>query len=280
VPLTVGGDLTVRTSSDLGGLGGGQGLPVAHAWSSHGLAPLLPPWLVLLALFILKPNRRAAAWLIWLPLAIPIALVAAPLPGMPSETNFLTDAVVALAVALAGVWLLSDYVARRHRFFTFLLVLLVLAFFSALGFGSQQGWSVSMETIQGGILLAWGVVVTALSVLLTGLTCRGRYRPFGTYAWLALWLPVVWIVMGLPLFWYITAKMGGRITWGQFVGFALAVAVVNFATLLPFLILASASPCYRERLKGLLHTKSKTPAPITPLPAATLKTIIDYSVKR
>jgi hypothetical protein len=37
------------------------------------------------------------------------------------------------------------------------------------------------------------------------------------------------------------------------------VATANFATLLPFLILSSASPFFRERLKALLNVKLETP---------------------
>jgi hypothetical protein len=38
------------------------------------------------------------------------------------------------------------------------------------------------------------------------------------------------------------------------------------------LILSSASPFYRERLKALLHVKPETPPLIAPLPDASLKT--------
>jgi hypothetical protein len=38
------------------------------------------------------------------------------------------------------------------------------------------------------------------------------------------------------------------------------------------LILSSASPFYRERLKALLHVKVEAPPVITPLPEDSLKT--------
>jgi hypothetical protein len=40
------------------------------------------------------------------------------------------------------------------------------------------------------------------------------------------------------------------------------MVAVSFATLLPFLILSSFSPFFRERLKTLLHLKPETPPAI------------------
>jgi hypothetical protein len=61
VPLTAGGKLTIVASSDLGALGSKDGLPVAYDWALPGVAPLLLPWLVILGLLTLKPNRCASA---------------------------------------------------------------------------------------------------------------------------------------------------------------------------------------------------------------------------
>jgi hypothetical protein len=45
--------------------------------------------------------------------------------------------------------------------------------------------------------------------------------------------------------------------------FPFLAAAIHFATLLPFLILSSASPFYRERLKALLNVKPEPP-PVPP----------------
>ena len=44
-----------------------------------------------------------------------------------------------------------------------------------------------------------------------------------------------------------------------FLGIGLLMVAVSFATLLPFLILSSVSPFFRERLKALLHLKPEAP---------------------
>jgi hypothetical protein len=50
------------------------------------------------------------------------------------------------------------------------------------------------------------------------------------------------------------------------------LVTLHFATLLPFLILSSASPFYRQRLKALLHVTPEAPPVLAPLPDAGLKT--------
>ena len=272
MPLSAVGKLSIVTSSDLGALGSKEGLPVTYNWVLPSVAPLLLPWLVILGLLALKPNRCAAAWLIWLPLGCVIAFTLAPPDILPSGTNFFLDVIAALAVGLAAVWLLSNYLRRQHRFVTFLCILPALAGFSALAHVSRQGWSFTPETLVTGITLAVGVLASAGALSLGGLICRGRYRPFGLYVWLLILLAAIWLAIALPFFLFALIASGGKLPWSEFFVPVFAAAALNFATLLPFLILSSASPFYRERLKGLLHVKPETPPLIAPLPDASLKT--------
>jgi len=271
VPLTAGGKLTIVASADLGALGAKDGSPLDYHWTLPSIAPLLLPWLAILGLLALKPNRCAAAWLIWLPLGCVIAFTLAPLPILPSGTDFFLDVIAALAIGLAAVWLLPDSLGRPHRF-TFLRILLALAGFSALA-AASKGWSLmTTELLQVAILLAMGVLASSLALSLAGLICRGRYRPLGLYLWLFILLAVGWLVITAPFFLFALIASGGRIAWSEFFVPVLAVATVNFATLLPFLILSSASPFFRERLKALLRVKPEAPPVIVPLPDASLKT--------
>jgi hypothetical protein len=273
VPLTAGGKLTIVAASDLGALGSRDGSPIAYNWVLPGIAALLLPWLAILGLLILKSNRCAGAWLIWMPLGCVIAFTLAPLPILPSGTDFFLDVIAALAVGLAAVWLVSNYLRQQHRLVTFLCLLLALAGFSMLAFVSRQGLSLlTMESLQIGIVLAIGVLASSVALSLGGLICRGRYRPLGLYLWLLILLAGVWLVIAAPFFLIALIASGGRIAWSEFFVPVLVVAMVNFATLLPFLILSSASPFFRERLKALLHVKPEVPPVIAPLPEAQLKT--------
>jgi hypothetical protein len=273
VPLTAGGKLTIVASSELGALGSTDGSPITYNWVLPGVAPLLLPWLAILGLLTLKPNRGAAAWLIWLPLGCVFVLTLAPPLILPSGTNFFPDVIAALAVGLAAVWLLSNHLRQQHRLLTFLSVLLTLAGFSLMAGVSRQGLSLlTTESLQIGIVLAVGVLASSVALSLAGLICRGRYSPIRLYLWLLVLLAVVWLVIAAPFFLFALIASGGRISWSEFFVPVLAVAMVNFATLLPFLILSSASPFFRERLKALLHVKPEAPPAIAPLPDASLKT--------
>jgi hypothetical protein len=269
VPLTAGGPLKIVTSSDLGPLGFKDGSPVAFTWVLPSIAPLLLPWLVILGLLALKPNRRPAAWLIWLPLTAVMALTLLP-PIMPASASFLLDAIAALAFGLAAVWLLSNYLRRAHRLLTFFCVLPTLAAFSALAFVARQGGSwLEVETLQIGIFLALGALASTIALSLGGWICRSRYRPLGIYPWLFALLAMAWLLMSAPFFLFAVLASGGQIPWSEFFTPVLAVAAGNFVLLFPFLILSSSCAFFRERLKALLNVKLDIPPQ---LPATSLKT--------
>jgi hypothetical protein len=277
VPLTAGGKLTLVASSDLGGLGARDGSPVPYHWTLPGIAPLLLPWLIILVLLVLKPNRCAAAWLIWLPLGCVAVLTQNTPSFLPSGTNFLLDAITALAIGLATVWLLAGYLRPQNRFVTFLCVLPALAGFSLLAMVAKQGVSLLTldsyaESLQIGIVLAVAVLASAAALSLCGLVGRGRYQPLGLYLWPILLLMVLWLVIVSPFFLFAVMASGGNIPWSEFFIPVLAVAAVNYATLLPFIILSSASPFYCGRLKALLQVKPVVPPVMPPVPETGLKT--------
>ena len=270
MPLTAGGKLTIVASSDLGALGSRDGSPITCEWVP-GIAPLLLPWLAILGLLALKPNRRAAAWLIWLPLGCVAGFTLAPLPILPEDTNFFLDVMAALGVGLAAVWLLTSYLRRSHRLLTFLCLLCTLAGFSALAALAKQGLNV--ELLQIGIVLAAGILASAAALSLGGLICRGRYRPAGLCLWLLVSLASIWLLIAAPIFLIAVIAAGESISWNEFFVPVLGIAAGNFALLLPFLILSSANPFYRERLKALLHVRPEAPPPLSALAPETNLTI-------
>lgn len=272
MPLTAGGKLNIVASSNLGALGAKDGTPVEYNWVVPSVAPLLLPWLAILGLLALKPNRRAAAWLIWLPVGCVMAFTLVP-ALMPSGADFFLDAIGALVFGVAAVWLLSNYLRQSHRLLTFLCVLLALAGFSGLAFVSRQGWNLlDAGALQVGIVLAVGVLASAVALSLDGWVCRRCYRPLGLYLWLFMSLAVVWLAIAAPFFLVATVASGGSIPWAEFFIPILAVAAGNFALLLPFLILSSTNPFYRDRLKALLHVKPEAPPSLgVPMPETPLK---------
>ncbi len=272
MPLTAGGTLNVVASADLGGLGAREGVPVPYTWVVPSVAPLLLPWLAILALLALKPNRTAAAWLIWLPLLCVMALSLAP-SVLPSGANFFLDVIAALAIGVAAVWLLSDYLRQSHRLLTFGCVLFALAGFSEFAFFSRQGANLlNAETPAIAIALAVGVAVSTVALTLAGWLCRKCYRPIAIYFGLLASLAILWLLVAAPLFFFAVVISGNDIPWSEFFVPVGVVAVCNFAVLLPFLILSSANPLFRARLKALLHVTPAAPPPLfTPAAETNLK---------
>jgi len=272
VPYTAAGPLKIVASSELGGLGAKDGLPVEYNWVLPGVGPLLLPWLAVLGLLALKPNRRAAAWLIWLPLGGVVALMAMP-NLLPSHGDFLLDSTAALVFGLAAVWLLSNYLHRSHRALTFLCILFTLGGASLLGLMAHQGWNLlEADALPTGLLLIVGVLATTVALALDGWICRRRYRPVGVYLWLFLLLIVIWLALTAPFFLFALVASSGSIAWSEFFVPVLGMAVGNFALLLPFLILSSASSFFRERLQMLLHLQTEIPPQLIPTPEIALKT--------
>jgi hypothetical protein len=230
--------------------------------------PLALPWLAILMLLMLKPNRCAQAWWIWLPLGCVAALetvgqsLSAFLPS--SVRDVLLEVVIVLTLGIAAVWLLSTYLGQQYRFLTSFCVLLAMAGFSVPAFTVRQGWDLwTAEALQTGILLAACVFVVSVALSLAGLLCRGRYRPLGLSLWLIASLLVIWSVVIAPFFVVVLIASRGTIPVTGMIAAVLVMTGVSFASLLPSLILSFAHPFFRERLKRLLHLVGEVPPPLS-----------------
>lgn len=282
----------------MGGLGATEGPPVTYNWTTASLGPQLLPWLAILALLALKPNRGWSAWWIWLPLAglaagchcLELALQSSDSSLPEGVLGVFLEVPVAWGFGLATLWLLASYLGGGGRLRTFLGSVAVLAAFMVFSFAARVGWSLEAEpimslldprhcsaTASAGVMglpllipLALPAPVFAAALALCGLACRGRYRPFGQWLWLFMSLLAAWI--GVSALLYLLCPMGlpGCVGYGPFLGIGLFMMAVTFATLLPFLILSAASRLFRERLKALLHLKPEPPPAIGAAPSPSL----------
>jgi hypothetical protein len=189
---------------------------------------------------------------------------------------------VAWGFGLAALWLLASYLGRHHRFLTFPGSLAILAVFSVFSFGALVGWGLVAEpvmslldprhcsaTASAGLIglpllvpLVLPAPVVAAALPLCGLACRGRYHPVGLYFWLVLSLLAGWIAVSALFHRWCHVVLPGCVGYALFFWIAMFLWVVLFAVWLPFLILASANPLFRERLKALLHVNPPVPAAV------------------
>jgi hypothetical protein len=275
-------------------LGATEGLPTNCNWTTAGLVPQFLPWLAMLGLLALKPNRGWSAWWIWLPLAclaggchcLKLASQGAPNSLIEGALGVFLEVPVALAVGLAALWLLAPYLDCRHRFRTFLGILIVLVAFTFFSFAARVGWGVEMEqiaslldprhcaaTAYAGVTALPFVVPLVLPIpglaaalVLCGLACRGRYRPFGLCLRLFASLLGVWGgLSGLVFAWWRIA-LPGHVEYPPFFAIGLFMVALTFALLLPFVALSFTNSLFRERLMGMLQLQREAPPPIS-LPA-------------
>jgi hypothetical protein len=262
VPLTAVGKLSIVASADIGGLGSKAGSPVEYTWVVPSIAPQLLPWLLILGLLALKPNRCASAWWIW---ALPaLAAIFQSMPSVvPQGADFFMDVIVALVFGLSAVWLTADYLRRSHRLLTWLCVLAALAGFCAVAYVTKQGWQLTDDqSWQVGIVLLIAVAVSSVALSLTGWLCRRGFRGVLCGFWLLLTVVTLWFLIVLPFFLFAMASSRGEIPWSAFLVPVLVVGAVNYAVLLPFLILSGTNAFYRERLKLLLNIQPSVPPPL------------------
>ena len=260
--------------ADLGGLGSKQGAPVVYNWVMPSLMPQVLPWLLILALLMLKPNRCASAWWILVPLACVGGLACTPQSlweQVPSaQFEILLELVSALGFGLAAVWLLSSYLGWIHRILAFLGMILALGVFSTLAYFIRQSWEgIGVETLGMGVFLAVGILVVSLALTLAGLVCRGHCGCLRLSLWLVAALVVLWLLIIGPFFIIAMFASGANVSVMELFTFVAVVSGITFGVLLPFLVLSFVNGFYRERLQGLLHLGGAPPPPvITPLPPA------------
>jgi hypothetical protein len=225
--------------------------------------PELLPWLAILALLALKPNRCWSAWWIWLPLACLSGGLHCLQLGLHNQVPKLPNEVLAdicrlpsaLGFGLAAIWLLAPYLARRRRFRTLVCLLPTLAVFSAFSFAAPANWEGEAGERALKLLALLGLVslVVATAMVLCGWTCRGRYDPIRLGLGLFVSLLMVCFAVLSP---FAVGEMLKSRDMGELSGFfvcGLLAAAGSFIVLLPFLALSSANSLFRERLKALCH---------------------------
>ncbi len=258
-------------SDDIGDLGPREGKPVSYHWYLLWHMASFLPWLALLPLFALKANRRPAAWLILIPVAIayavmiPLSMASSFLGGAGGLSIASTCSPV---VGLAAIWLLAHVLAGFHRaasFFLALAIMLVPGTVAALGAFGAGGFMFGM------IAYAISSLVLLLALVLGRVFAR-KSRGGGVFtAWLLLASVTVTALSIIPFFLimivsgplrtigtrYLLAAMTGMLT------FACVSGLLVFLVLLPFVILSFKSRFYRERFTALFRPPWMPP-PVAP----------------
>lgn len=236
---------------------------VAYTYVPPSMIPGLLPWMAILVLLLLRPNRKGSAWWIWVALGCGWGLEAG-LAAVAGErylpTEILNGPGKALVFSVAALWLLSSYLAWKHRFLTFLAAAFIMALMGSFVYAVTLETD-GFEALGLGIMLCVVALVTAVALSLAGLASRRKYAPARLFGWMLVWCVAIPLAVALPFF-VIARVTSGPTQLLDFFGPVLAIAGTCFAAVLPYLVLSFANSLYRERLQGLLHLEDGGAPPV------------------
>jgi len=255
----------IDSSEDIGSLGIKEGTATLYPWKWYYSVPALGLWIVLaLAILLVRENRDPRILLIFIPIFLVRVfwsrfqfILGAPFGAnseAPSEVLEVFRALIdALAIGVAVLWLLAYKLGNRNRIITLVRALVLLAGVTIIAAVLYQVWIPFDLVIFQSLVIATMLVIFVLA----GWGCRKRYGPCRFMLWLALWAMVISIAAIIAYFLIFEGQVEELIRQMPkvlYVGFifGLYIYILN----LPFMILAFASPFFRERFYAYFHLKS------------------------
>ena len=216
------------------------------------------PWLVILALCLLRSNRHWQAWLVWLPLLAVAGLALGLEEGLSIADSSAIETARLLVMALGFGWaatlLLAPWAPWPPKLGRWGSLLLVLGVFTlpglALGHDWGQGMFDEIMALVCAVVLQFVVFALATAVSLAGWSVRRRFSIPKLVGWLFLWLIVVWVALAIPC-----------VALTSFTNSEAMVAVLilvsgcslgSFVVTLPFLVLGTVSSAVRHRFQQVM----------------------------
>jgi len=232
---------------------------------------VLLPWLAVLALLALPSNHNARAWWIWAPLAA-VAVLGAGLEAVIG--NFQAGMVAAGSFGLGAMWLLGAALGRRGRAAGIVVMTLAFAAVSLLAFWASPLGEEMLNQLPSTPDVLWcsllfallsGLVYTA-ALNLTGCMCQKRFGGVRVMLRLLIWLWTMWVV-GMGVFaGVLRLAFSGGLDWREGLVWTMALALLSFGLVLPFMVLSFSSTFYRERLQNLLRLPASPSPPAVAAP--------------
>jgi hypothetical protein len=217
------------------------------------------PWLVLLVLLVLRPNRKWKAWMILIPLVIgyAVSILFKPLFSLVSiQANQIIEW---FALALTILLLLVNTMKSQNRLvisFFSIVVMVAVCFLSILSYYSL---SFPEESLYSLAMFGLGIFILLVGMI----TARSLIRKRNTFKDFLLRHPVwhilismvtgliiyfVFTLIGLPSGW-----AGGILLEGLTIG--AVIGVILYFIMFPFLIMAYYNSVYRDRFQSVFGFK-------------------------
>ncbi len=241
--------------ADLYGLGNNRSAAVAHHWGGFQLrvSPRISPWLGVLALLLLKPNRRVTPWLVWLPVLACAGIGWGFMKWGDLSDEGLRLLAGALPTALAFGWaamlLLVPTALGPQKLGPFAFLLVSLTASSLLALATGHGWQGEMfMDIICAVALQFMAFGLAAALKLAGCSTARRFTFPRFCGWFAIWSILVWVALGIPM--ATLSLLGHSQALPGVLGIVACCCAICFGVSLPFLLLAAAVPIFRERLRA------------------------------
>ena len=225
---------------------------------SAAFSPRVVPWLVILGLFLLKPNRCRQAWWVWLPLlavaGLGLDVVKCTWPPDEESRETVQSMLMALGFGWAGMLLLAPSAPWLRKLGRFGCLLLGLGVFALLGLALSRDWgqgilSELMDVVCA-VMLQFLIFALAAALSFAGWSARRRFTTPGFLGWVLLWLIVVWLALIIPC--VALSALGRGVALAGVLAIAGLGSLVSFVVTLLFLTLGAANPLYRQRLRQLV----------------------------
>ncbi len=249
-------------SANVESLGSQENEEVIYDWKYYYSVIGYLPWLsIILAIGILKDNRKSETIYILIPLLILnfFWMLFKKLFGMNSSNEVEFDVIFySLLIGISLLWLISHKLSKLSGTKKFVLSLIVMSLvllagiFTSLSPFSKTAGQISLLTVLVMITLLAGLVCA-------GKFCKRKYNPIAFTLWLVICMPVLSIISMFVFFVIGSAVTNSDMRAQVLIEVAVAgfiIGLLLFVTNLPFLILGFAIPFYRERLCGYLGLKN------------------------
>ena len=251
-------------SCDIGEFGPKEGAAVTYDWKWYYSAAKLLPWFILLAAIgLLKDNRNIRILLILIPILIlnllwSIFLKILQITGEPA--GIFSVIFNSFVTGTALLWLLGHKIGNRNRFAVFLLALAVMIVTGTVIFCFTTGSGFSASLLVFAIIYPVMTLSMLLSFALAGVGCRKSYNNVKFILLLSLWAMAV-SFSGIFLSYALTItfvedSVSIADVLFQIIIMGLATGVLLCIFLLPFMILAARSKFFGRRLFAYLQLKS------------------------
>lgn len=238
-------------------LGYTEGQPVIYNWTVFISIAKVLPWLVLLVLLLLRPNRKWKAWMILIPLVIVHAglILFTPLLSLlPFEAN---QIIGWFALAWTILLLLVYTMKSQRRLVTSLFSIVVTVAVCFLSILSYYSLSFPEESLYLLVMFGLGVFIILLGMIATRFFIR-RQNTFKDFLMRhPVWHLLISMVTGLIIYFVFslmgmpTGWAGGILLEGLTVG--AVMSIILYYILFPFLLMAFYNNVYRSRLQSVFE---------------------------